>query len=115
MLKKLHAFSYSHPCLSEIYVCVNYSLSNKQLRNRFFIELGFILRKAEQPLLMKDFLKNYFLWWSQGSGSKSKIPFNDQSHVADFYLWSLLPLDNPERQNRKILWMNLMEDVWKCY
>ena len=32
MLKKLHAFSYSHPRLSESYVCVNYSLSNKQLR-----------------------------------------------------------------------------------
>ena len=91
MLKKLHAFSYARPCLSEIYACVNYSLGNKQLRNGFFIELGFIVRKTEQPLLVK-----------QGSGNKNKISSNGA-------------LDNPKRQNIKILWMNLMEDVWKCY
>ena len=38
---------------------------------------------------------------SGGSGNKIKIPFNDQSNVADFYLWSLLPLDNPKPQNIK--------------
>ena len=52
-------------------------------------------------------------WWSQGSGNKNKIPFDDQSNVTDFYLWNLLPLDNPKQQNIRILWMNLMEDVWK--
>ena len=42
-------------------------------------------------------------WWSQGSGSKNKVPFNDHSNVADFYLWSLLPIDNAKRQNKNTL------------
>ena len=32
----------------------------------------------------------------QGSGNENKNPFSDQSNVADFYLWILLPADNPE-------------------
>ena len=31
------------------------------MKKYFFIELGFIFCKAEQPLLMKDFLLKYFL------------------------------------------------------
>ena len=35
------------------------------------------------------------LFWGQCSGNKNKKPFNDQSNV-NFYLWSLLPLDDPK-------------------
>ena len=42
------------------------------------------------------------LSWGEGSGNKNKNPFNDQSNVADFYLWSLLPHDNPKHCVKKV-------------
>ena len=69
------------------------------MKKYFFIELGLISCKAEQPLLMKYFK---ILSWGEGSGNKNKNPFNDQSNVADFYLWSLLPHDNPKHCVKKV-------------
>ena len=41
--------------------------------------------------------------WGQYRGSKNEKPFNDQWNVADLYLRSLLPLDNPEKLKHNIL------------
>ena len=65
------------------------------MKKYFFIELGFIFCKAEQPQLMKDFLLKHFLKVKAVNIRKKKC-FNDQSNVVDFHLWSLLPLDNPQ-------------------
>ena len=44
---------------------------------------------------MKDFVLKYFLKVKVVAARKKN--FNDQSNVADFYLWSLLTFDNPEK------------------
>ena len=61
---------------------------------KYFFLLNFILCKAEQPLLMKDFVLKYFLVVK--AVAIRKKTFTDQSNVADFYLWSYLPLDSPK-------------------
>ena len=60
------------------------------MKKWFFIELGFILCKAEQPLLRKEFVLKYF-HEVQLVTIRNKL-FNDQSNVPDFYLWNLWPL-----------------------
>ena len=91
MPKRLHSFSYSHSRLSEIYVSITVlAIKNEEI---IFTELGFILCEVQQPLLMKNVLK-YFL--EVKAVAIRKKPFNDQSNVADFHLWSLLSLGNPK-------------------
>ena len=57
------------------------------MKKWFLIELGFILCKAEQPLLRKEFVLKYF-HEVQLVTIRNKL-FNDQSNVPDFYLWNL--------------------------